>query len=443
MKLRNSLIYLFLSAIIFSACTSGIEKITDGKENVKLTFTADNFKYANQQTRTSFDITEEGAKFTWSENDTVGIFPDQGSQVFFSMAAGSGTNTALFDGGGWALKSSSTYAAYYPFKGDIYLNKTAIPVSYVGQKQVGNNSTDHLGAYDYMAAVASTPENGNVNFNFKHLGSLVRLNIPLENACSLTSIVLHTEDESFVSEGHLDLTSSIGIKALKKSNVFNVSLEEVSFSETNQIATVYFMIAPVDLSKKKVEAFVYSEGNSSPLKFVFSGCNFVSGLAYSVTATNVFLPEAIDLGLPSGIKWANCNLGATKPENSGKYYAWGDINGHLYGGPEISGTSGDIAHVELGGNWRMPKEKEFSEMIHNCNYIWTTFNGVPGGLFTSKINGNSIFFPATINGKDSDIWTSTLPAYGSNIAYSINIGSSVSWSSCIRYTQLSVRPICD
>lgn len=327
MKIRNLSYYFALSVLFLSACTSDLENVTE--ETGKIIFKAEDFKYANQ-TRTSFDITDEGAKFTWSEKDTVGIFPDQGSQVYFSMAAGSGTNTASFDGGGWALRSSSTYAAYYPFKGDIYLDKKAIPVSYVGQKQVGNNSTAHLGAYDYMAAVASTPENGNVDFNFKHLGCLVQLNIPLEDACTVTSIILQTEDKSFVTKGCLDLTSSAGINNLKYSDVFNLSVEGMSFSEVNQKATVYFMMAPSDLTDKKVIVQIYTKEENLPLYYNFIGKNFKAGTAYALNATpNAIIDnspaEPIDLGLPSGIKWASCNVGATNPEEFGDYYAWGEV----------------------------------------------------------------------------------------------------------------------
>ena len=57
----------------------------------------------------------------------------------------------------------------------------------------------------------------------------------------------------------------------------------------------------------------------------------------------------------------------------------------------------DAAHVNLGGNWRMPTKDEWQELIDNCNVVWTkNYNrtGVAGRVFTSKINGNSVFFPA-------------------------------------------------
>jgi hypothetical protein len=116
--------------------------------------------------------------------------------------------------------------------------------------------------------------------------------------------------------------------------------------------------------------------------------------------------EAINLGLPSGTKWASCNVGATKPEEYGGYYAWGETEEkedyreatykyyHLSLGSDISGTEYDVAHVKWRGNWRMPTKVECEELLAYCIIKWTTLNGVNGSMFISKINGNSIFLPA-------------------------------------------------
>ena len=121
-------------------------------------------------------------------------------------------------------------------------------------------------------------------------------------------------------------------------------------------------------------------------------------------------PHLIDLGLPSGTKWACCNVGADKPETYGGYYAWGETeekgdysessykyykNGEYVNiGSDISGTEYDVAHVKWGGKWCMPTIDEQRELLGNCTTEWTTLNGVKGRKFTSKINGNSIFLPA-------------------------------------------------
>ena len=122
--------------------------------------------------------------------------------------------------------------------------------------------------------------------------------------------------------------------------------------------------------------------------------------------------EAIDLGLPSGTKWASYNVGATKPEEAGDYYAWGQnyvSEGYTWSaylfcngtqetcqdlGDNISGTGFDVARLKWGSKWRMPTSSDFREMTSNCTTEWTTVNGVIGRKYTSKKNGKSIFFPA-------------------------------------------------
>lgn len=122
-------------------------------------------------------------------------------------------------------------------------------------------------------------------------------------------------------------------------------------------------------------------------------------------------PHMIDLGLPSGTKWACCNVGASKPEDYGDYYAWGETQPkevynwrtyiHCDGsegtfhdiGSDIAGTQYDAATANWGAPWRMPSKEQFEELISNCTSVWTTENGVNGRRFTGT-NGTTIFLPA-------------------------------------------------
>lgn len=115
----------------------------------------------------------------------------------------------------------------------------------------------------------------------------------------------------------------------------------------------------------------------------------------------------VDLGLPSGTKWATCNIGATKPEEYGFYYAWGETetkdsytqdnyiyynNGQVNIGDDIAGTEYDVAHKKWGGSWRMPNEDQIKELCSSCTRSWVNRNGVEGTLITGP-NGNTIFLP--------------------------------------------------
>ena len=128
--------------------------------------------------------------------------------------------------------------------------------------------------------------------------------------------------------------------------------------------------------------------------------------------------EFVDLGLPSGLLWATCNVGATSPEQAGLYFAWGETVGYTAdqvedgersfssseysSGPAASISTDltleqDAAHIYMGGKWRMPTKAEFEELFSNTTQTWTLdYNGtaVVGHIFVSKSNGNSMFFPA-------------------------------------------------
>ena len=174
--------------------------------------------------------------------------------------------------------------------------------------------------------------------------------------------------------------------------------------------------------------------------------------------------EYIDLGLPSGLKWAKCNVGAKKETEHGDYFMWGsaepntkttcnwmenpfnngsvscdeeyfnahksewlDDNGNLK--PEY-----DAATQIMGDGWRMPTKTEFRELIDNTDSEWVDdYNGtgVGGRKFTSKINGNSIFFPASgfrsgstffSQGGYSSIWSSSLNAANLDYARCLDFG---------------------
>ena len=123
----------------------------------------------------------------------------------------------------------------------------------------------------------------------------------------------------------------------------------------------------------------------------------------------------VDLGLPSGLLWATCNVGASSPEQTGLYFAWGETKGYtaeqVRNGERMFGWKShkiqcyssalapeqDAAHSYLGGKWRMPTKKEWQELMDNCDSLWTeNYNGtgVSGIILTSKTNGNSIFLRA-------------------------------------------------
>ena len=196
--------------------------------------------------------------------------------------------------------------------------------------------------------------------------------------------------------------------------------------------------------------------------------------------TIVFIPEYVDLGL--SVRWATCNVGATKPEEYGDYFSWGETEPkEVYGWATYKWCDGadtlltkycydvkygaegfidnkrildqedDAAHVNWGGDWRMPTKVEVDELISNCTWEVTTRNGVSGYLVTSNKSGytdQSIFFPFAgfynndtqgngITGKGSvfRVWTSS----GVNTSASNLVNGRIEGNT--RRCGFSIRPI--
>ena len=217
--------------------------------------------------------------------------------------------------------------------------------------------------------------------------------------------------------------------------------------------------------------------------------------------------EAIDLGLPSGTLWANMNVGAEKPEDYGLYFAWGETTGYtsdtsdgrsfdwasykwmaegqsswkyinkyqiddgqtegcwyqyLYLLPEIEfvgdrktvlDAEDDAAAANWGGRWVMPTYEEITELLDNTEKEWNTINGVNGLKFKSKVNGKSIFLPASgyrTNDKletkvtGGNYWSASLSTAWSAEAYRLvfnSKGVDTENNSYFRYGGRTVRPV--
>lgn len=135
------------------------------------------------------------------------------------------------------------------------------------------------------------------------------------------------------------------------------------------------------------------------------------GRVVCTSINKIIIPELVDLGLPSGLKWANMNVGATSPEESGNYYAWGETdvkdvyNWDTYKYTQdltkynsidninILEPQDDVATQLYGDGWKIPNYSDLQELFSNTYYKNTSLNGVKGIEFISNINGNTIFFP--------------------------------------------------
>ena len=198
--------------------------------------------------------------------------------------------------------------------------------------------------------------------------------------------------------------------------------------------------------------------------------------------------ESVDLGLTSGTLWATCNVGATNPEDSGDYFAWGETvpnkeyywwnttawveihdGGQLYftkyntksdegfvdNKTELD-PEDDAAYVNWGPEWRMPSREQIDELLYDCTWEWTQLNGVNGRLVTGP-NGNTIFLPASgmrleydldYVGENGCYWGRSMlfvppihyyPQHGTSIRFNEENWEWQGGSRCIGFTVRAVR----
>ncbi len=181
-------------------------------------------------------------------------------------------------------------------------------------------------------------------------------------------------------------------------------------------------------------------------------------------------PHPIDLGLPSGTRWACCNVDASVPEDYGGYYAWGETEEKasyewesyryydasteqcIHIGDDIAGTQYDVAAVKWLDPWRMPSSDMFQELLDNCTSEWTSLNDVNGYLLIGS-NGGRIFLPAAggclydelfLDGRDGNYWASTLdPENRDQVFYLLFRSQYIRVEpTSTRFLGLSVRAVC-
>lgn len=260
----------------------------------------------------------------------------------------------------------------------------------------------------------------------------------------------------------------------KKVEVTGITLSETSLTLLiDEEKTLTATVTPDDATDKTV---LWSSADESvatvsngKVKGIAEGSTTITASAGSKTATcsvTVTRPEPgpvstekmVDLGLPSGVKWAGWNVGATKPEEFGDYFSWGETKPkdsywqdnykygviNKYGTPDVIykynvneeygvvdgrtrlTSMDDAAYVNWGSEWRMPTDEEKTELLANTTHTEGTYNEVPGWIFTSKINNVSIFFPATgimdqtrsyYTYEETIFWTATLRANDPRMAH--------------------------
>lgn len=205
-------------------------------------------------TRAGLDL-GQNIDFYWEAKDTVGIFPNVGSQAFFDMFSNAGTNHAEFTGGGWALKGSGEYqySAYFPYEFNTH-SRSRITCSFLGQEQTGNNDYDHLSNYQYLASGAIAPSDGALNFQLLRMEAVLmfRLKMPASKEYARLRISLR-DNSPIVIEETVDISGDAPVITPKKEVPYvDLMLTSVFTAGPNEYITLFMMLPPQNFFGKKL-----------------------------------------------------------------------------------------------------------------------------------------------------------------------------------------------
>lgn len=270
--MKQTILYI-LPLFLMSSCSLNIEiEQDDNDEFTSVVMDIPSFDHydtddSSPAVRNSAVLQDDGSfLLVWSEDDFVGIFPDKGSQIYFSMASGAGQSSASFDGGGWALKKGSGYYSYFPFIPDFYIDKAALPLVYTGQSQNGNADPDRadLGKYGYMVSKGiADVETGSLYFSYSRLVVLVTAKIPVHSG-TYSALTIRTDDPVILQSGTTNVVDmSLTVEDGVYDDNLRIDFENLTFTEDATLVA-NMLISPMNILNKQLTfELTDSEGMTS------------------------------------------------------------------------------------------------------------------------------------------------------------------------------------
>ena len=446
---------ILFAALLFAALSVGFTACENLKEDLK--------DPASEQTDSDKNKDANTDETDGKDDNTDGDVTPPRPEVFALVATGGATDVAYRSVTLWGRINTDTLWAFPNIKWGIECSTSKETIrSHSGNKTLC--TTDLVGENSDEYTVAFTGLEGGKMLYY--------------NAYLLINDMKYIYGE--VDSVHLDVRLTV--------NSSNSSFGTVTGSGT------YDHLAEVTLTATAERGFMFIEwndGNMGNPRIVIANEDVTYTAFFAGAKGTENGHEWVDLGLPSGTKWAACNVGAATPEGYGNYYAWGETETKStygwntykwatatydagydewdletltkYNTKSSYGTvdnktvldpEDDAARANWGGAWRMPTDAEWTELRTNCTWTWTDdYNGtgVAGRIVTSNTNGNAIFLPAAGYRDDGDLlnagnygdyWSSSLNADYPYYAWLVYFCSDVVGGSYSgRYFGLSVRPV--
>lgn len=328
----------------------------------------------------------------WSNGDEIAVSGDGAGFTKYSLSDGDGTRIASFSGPAF---SSASCTAFYPYSMVKYVSGDSFRIRLPEEQDYAADSFSS-GAFP-MVASGSTE-----NLKFHNLCSIIRLCI-YGNA-KLDKIIFTPRDPHTFVAGDAIVSGDELIMCENGSLNVVLNLRGIQLSEVE--AKTFDLVVPAQTYKNGFEVTVISKAGSIMKKSYDNSFTTEKSRIHFATPFRFVpaqTPMAVDLGL--SVKWSSSNIGANYVEEMG--YHTKLINNNDNDHKTILDLEDDAAYVNWGGECRIPTLSEWDELMANCKYNpkgEDYLNGTRGILFTSKINGNSIFLPI---GDDSVLYASS------------------------------------
>ena len=442
MKHYLSIVFLFF-LLLFAACDPAAELGTPFHKGQEVVLTAAIGEQCPQMMPGMQRISGKDAgnqiNFVWDNEDRILVKVAKETSIF-TLTSGAGTGDGAFSG--FMPADGSSFDVEYPVNyNDDVLNE---------QTYVENGIAKGL-----MKMSTSSP--GTLDKGFTLSAEHAVLGLQLTGSSEIGKIVLTKND----ADG----------KAAQPSYTLNCPGVKLTNSPT-----LFYIVLPAGTWEYGFTVSVYGADKTTVIeslvtknRFTFESTSATIMAEQEVTMPK---PEYVDLGL--SVKWATFNVGASKPEDYGDYFAWGEtepkeeyswVNYKWFDGTDANMTKynatdgktilepeDDAAHVHWGDKWRMPRKEEQQELIDRCSWERITLNGVVG-YKVSGPNGNSIFIPIAgaynsfdnqINSVGSIGWIYSSTAATEQRAYEIHIEEGcIQQKNCSRCVGLTIRPVYD
>ena len=410
---------LFLFCLLAVFATSCVNELQDARQipNVEPVFRA-TIEHPNAA---STKVFADSLRVLWNADDRVSIFNRSTFNREYRFEGQDGANSGTFErvpSDKFVTSNPLNYVySIYPYNENTSISNDGEITVYLPAEQTYREDSFGLGA-NTMIAITEDDE-----LMFKNLCGYLAVKLYGDNI-SVSSITLKGNNgEKLAGNATATMTQNgvptVGMADDATTEITLFCKTPVQLGATEEESTQFWFVVPpmsleagITLSVTDIYGRMFSKATTGRLEIKRNTLKHSSALQVVPAAPGL---EAVDLGLPSGLKWAPFNLGASAPEEFGYYYAWGETEPksdyswstykfarsfstmitkyHAGDKKTILDPEDDVAHVTLGSKWRIPTVDEWRELIEQCTWTKISRNGINGRLVTGN-NGNSIFLPA-------------------------------------------------